>query len=587
MAHGTSVTVSDPAGLIRALEASGRFRRDTRLGGILHPGEISFRENSPSNSLHVTIVGNRVRAHVDEVSPLDCESHGSRQYSLSRVVVHNLAVLVEDLGRRARGLHGRQRCTLECEAVWVDEDPAPEGEGTGAGRDVSFVPFGIVDQAIHLLDTEPSPWSIQLEVRVTGHLDETRLRDAVSHALARHPLARAREVSSGGWRSRHQWEIPPGPGVDVDPVHVVECVDDRSLATARAELQSTPIPLEQSPPLRLWLARHPRGDVVMLSVSHAAMDGFGALRVLESVARAYAGQADPAPAVELTEARALPAHLDRTGLSTRVRRYLALADKLRDVVVPTARLAPDGEDDDAGYGFHHVALSRSRTRSLTELDHAGTVNDVLLAALHLAIAEWNADHGTPAERIGVLVPANLRPAQWRGDMAGNFTLPARVATTATNRSTPAAALAAVTRCTRRKKSVGMGTALLELLSRTQSLPLWAKRATVALLPATGNRLVDTAMLSNLGRLDDPPSFGPDAGRVTEAWFSPPGRMPLGLTVGVVTVSGRLHLVFRYQHRLFGPGAARRFANGYLAQLERLVADEPNIRAAHPVRRLSA
>ncbi len=126
MAREASITVADPAGLIRALESSGQFRRDTRLGGIFHLGEISYRENSPTNSLHVTIVGNQVRAHVDEVSPLDCEPNGSRQYSWSRVVVHNLAVLMENIGRRVRGLQGKQRCTLECEAVWLDDEAEPE-----------------------------------------------------------------------------------------------------------------------------------------------------------------------------------------------------------------------------------------------------------------------------------------------------------------------------------------------------------------------------------------------------------------------------------------------------------------------------
>lgn len=122
MRRDTAVTVADPAGLVRALEGSGRFRRDTRLGGMFHPGQISYRETSSTNSLHVTIVGNRVRAHVDEVSPLDCETRGRRQYAWTRVLLHNVAVLVEEFGRRIRGLHGTQRCTLECEAIWVDDD---------------------------------------------------------------------------------------------------------------------------------------------------------------------------------------------------------------------------------------------------------------------------------------------------------------------------------------------------------------------------------------------------------------------------------------------------------------------------------
>jgi hypothetical protein len=51
-----------------------------------------------------------------------------------------------------------------------------------------------------------------------------------------------------------------------------------------------------------------------------------------------------------------------------------------------------------------------------------------------------------------------------------------------------------------------------------------KRRMQDLIPLTGNLVVDTAVLSNLGRIADVPQLG-DAGAVREVWFSPPGRMP--------------------------------------------------------------
>ena len=58
-------TTADPDALVRDLEASGRFRRDTRLGSVYHRGQISLREVSPSYSLHITARGNEISAHVD------------------------------------------------------------------------------------------------------------------------------------------------------------------------------------------------------------------------------------------------------------------------------------------------------------------------------------------------------------------------------------------------------------------------------------------------------------------------------------------------------------------------------------------
>ena len=112
--------------LISALEANASFRRDSFWGGILHPGKVSYREIADTDSLHILIDGNRVSAHVDEISPLQFCADGTVRYSLHRVVAHNVAVARGDLMRRLRGTHGRQRCNMACEVVWVDdEDDVP------------------------------------------------------------------------------------------------------------------------------------------------------------------------------------------------------------------------------------------------------------------------------------------------------------------------------------------------------------------------------------------------------------------------------------------------------------------------------
>ena len=77
-------------------------------------------------------------------------------------------------------------------------------------------------------------------------------------------------------------------------------------------------------------------------------------------------------------------------------------------------------------------------------------------------------------------------------------------------------------------------------------------------------------MSNLGQLDEVPSFGSEGGEVSTIWFSAPAKMPLGLSIGAATVAGRLTLMFRYRHALFGGDALRRFAEVYLDTLNRFV-----------------
>lgn len=123
----------EPQALCRALEQSDRFRRDTPLGGIFHCGRVSYRELTPTDSLHIIVRGNRVSAHVDAVCPLEMGEDGSARYSLSRVLAHNLAVLRADLARLLRGRRGRVRCNMECEVVWVhDNDGAGAPEAADA-----------------------------------------------------------------------------------------------------------------------------------------------------------------------------------------------------------------------------------------------------------------------------------------------------------------------------------------------------------------------------------------------------------------------------------------------------------------------
>lgn len=125
-----------PMDLLGALEASDHFRRDSPLGALFHPGKVSFREMSATDSLHVVVHGNRLSAHVDDVSPLRLVGRGSgrlrqSRYACARVMSHNLRGMLADARRRLEGRHGAQRCHLECDTVWVDDEAVAPVHGPG------------------------------------------------------------------------------------------------------------------------------------------------------------------------------------------------------------------------------------------------------------------------------------------------------------------------------------------------------------------------------------------------------------------------------------------------------------------------
>ncbi|MFN2609016.1 MAG: condensation domain-containing protein [Acidimicrobiales bacterium] len=440
-----------------------------------------------------------------------------------------------------------------------------------AGGHTDTVPFTVMDEAIHHLDTPSEPWSVEVEVAVAGRIDPARLRWALGQALARHPMTRARCLPARRTDRTYTWELTPV--ADLDPVSVVDCPGEAALAEARDRLVSLSVPLAESPPFRLRVARGTGGDRVLLNANHAAFDGFGCVRLLQSVGRIYEGRDDPLPDLSLADARDVERHLAAGSARAWFERLWALADKVADEVRAPARLAPDGGSDEPGYRLVHRTLNADTTRRLTDHHRPGTVNDALMAALHLAVDRWNREHGAATGRVGVLMPVNLRPREWRNEVVTNFVLMARVATDAEDRHSTQAALEAVAGQTTTMKRWGTGAALVEVLGRTRRLPLWAKQLLSPLLWLTGNRLVDTAMLSNLGRVGEPPGFGPTVGETTGLWFSAPCRLPCALSLGIAGVGGRLDLSFRWRRPAVGAAAAQRFADLYLEEVGRLaVAD---------------
>ena len=520
-------TIQDPAGLLHHLEAQGRFHRDTGFGRIFHPGSISFRENVATNSLHVVVRDNHIAAHVDLVSPLGLAAQRPSRYSLRRAVAHNAVGMAQDFLRLLRGRQGDHRSVLDCD--WV---PASEG-GTARPQD-----------GLELLDPEVGAWSLHIETPVPNGLDLPRLRRALAATC--------------------------GPCDDPELLRSIDCADDANLDQIRADLQGVAVAPDDCPPLRAVMVHRPGGDVLMMNLNHAASDGAGALRVLRSVSDAYSGRRtdDPHEFLSLQELPVRPA-VGRA--SAFVVRYSAVVERLRDVLARPAQLVADGATDHPGYGFHLLQMSVEDTRGIVRRDRPGTSRNLMLAALHLAIGEWNLAHGAPGGRVGVLVATDLRPAEWEDEPIANFTVTARVSTSRRHRAAPATAVEAVRAQKTRNKRTRTGTALLAGLERSGLLALWAKQSLIVLAPTTQNQMVDTALLADLGWVDDLAGFDASGAALESVWFSPPARTPRCVCIGAVTVAGRLHLTLRYPHRVLGADAAQRFGEMYLQQLKNVAA----------------
>jgi hypothetical protein len=138
-----------------------------------------------------------------------------------------------------------------------------------------------------------------------------------------------------------------------------------------------------------------------------------------------------------------------------------------------------------------------------------------------------------------------------------------------HRSSPGAAVERVVEQTARLKShAGTGWVTDALKPPSSGLPIGARRLVPGLLGATQYRFVDSAVVSNPGRVPEVPALGGEAD-TADLWFSPPSMMPLGF--GVATLDGEVRPVTRYGQQQFDRDAAERFTALYLERLGATVA----------------
>jgi NRPS condensation-like uncharacterized protein len=425
---------------------------------------------------------------------------------------------------------------------------------------VQNTPLNLLDELYLTLDRREEPWVVHMEARVTGRLDPDRLAAALAGAVQHHPIARARLAESRSTDRSHRWEILDD--LSEVPLHIAACDDEAMLDQARERHFAFSPSLDVAPPFAVLLAHVPDGDALVLNINHAAVDGMGAARLMRSILHAYGHEEDPDPPVDPLAVRDVRELAGAASAAERMVRARALARHALSQAVPVARLARDGGDERAAYGFELLSFSRAETATIVDqrqLD--ATVNDLLVAALALAITRWNHEHGVPAGRVSISVPMNLRPCDWRTDVVANLASYVTVSLAAHEHETLPEAIEATRRRTAAIKRDGLGGMVVDLLAGPATLTVGAKRRLQDLIALTGDVVVDTASLSNLGVVDGLPPLG-DAGEVRGLWLSPPGRMPLGASFGVLTLEGRLHVALRYRHAQFDHDAAKAFAGIY-------------------------
>lgn len=432
-------------------------------------------------------------------------------------------------------------------------------------------PFNHLDDAFLNIERAEDPWSVHLEVRVSGRIDESRLRQALIATLRLHPMALARLRPYHEGTAIYQWEV--ADSWDQLFLDVVDATSEADIAAARERLISIKIPVSVAPGFYTTLVHHADGDLLMLSVNHTLADGLSTFRLMTSLLRQYAGQPDPVPSFEPLGVRDLKHLAGAKSMPERIERIKHLLSYLLDATTtpPTRVSGRAGAranliDNERGYGTVQIALDPAQTAHVMSLrEKPATINDLLLAALALTIQRWNREQGEQGGRVSIMMPVNLRPQDWWFEVVSNFSSYVTVSLPDSGGDNLARAMREITAQTQQLKEAGAAGTLIDLLDLPRWLPAILKARLRDILPLVRKSLVETTWLSNLGRLAEAPDVG-DAGRVTELFFSPPAPLPMGVSLGVACVGDRLFLTLRYRKALFTPAMAAAFADRLREQL---------------------
>jgi len=442
-----------------------------------------------------------------------------------------------------------------------------------AARPAPLRAFGVVDEVSCYFDSAAEPNNVHLEVWLPGRLDAERLREAVAAVLDSQPRARVRRAAGGSWRRGYAWEVPPRH--DQDPVSVTSWRAEAELDCARAEFMASAPPLDQSPPFRLLLARGPGQDSLIINAHHAAFDGRSCLLLLRLIADRYNGtDTRPPPTDPAVADRAVPpgprggrpdgpaVPANRSGLSVR----------------SAARIAPQHEQGRApGYGYCLLGWTNVPTAPRRANGPHLTVNDLLVAALIETIGQWNTKRHrrwSAGRCIRISMPVDARTPGHDGEL-GNQSRLHTVSVPWSGAGADRDLIAVVADQTRQGK-LQPGPQLRPALAAAARAPLptAVKRRLLRLgVRGLGWLVSDTSLVSNLGNITGPPRFGPLS--PSRMWFSTSAHMPRGLSVGAITVEGRLQLCFRYRRALLDDAAAGQFVAAYAAALSSLAGAGPD------------
>lgn len=426
-------------------------------------------------------------------------------------------------------------------------------------------------------DRESHPMAAFMEIDVRGAIDPDVLVRAFPLALDRHPLLRA--CVGYNWLGLPYWDLTAPRQPDIaDWGTPLTCAEGERLD------------LTAGTGMRTWIRDAPGRTRITIQVHHACSDALGKLTFLADWLQIYTQLAGNESASPLPEPNweAFRRRTQTAPVSREVRRSARPPGLLHDLVRffhrPTVRLPGipfEQSGEEAPFsGLYGVSVSDDVFQRIRHEAHklCVSVNDWMLTALHIALAEWTAIHGPEPLRkmFRVTVPYNMRTDDSTYSPASNQ-IGYEVLSNPIDAGKDFDALSReIARC--------MGPVRKLRTSSFMKL-LRVSKVYSRLFPFIAQNWAKsfaTVIFSNVG--DVSRLFGPLVTKRDGCWTfgdltverivcAPPTRPQTHLAMVVMRYGGRLHFTTRCEGRVLAPSSIRGFLDHYRSTVLGLVGIE--------------
>jgi NRPS condensation-like uncharacterized protein len=444
-------------------------------------------------------------------------------------------------------------------------------------------------------DRDAYPMTFLMRLRLSGRVDEAKLRAAVAPALARHPLLRSRVLGDPfGPGSQLFWEVDDAAEPHWDLGHESEPL--------RYPQGRRRIDLSREIGLRLFVRRGAEHVDLTAQFHHVSVDGAGAFAFLEDLLAHYAAACGEPLALRPLDEDLL-ATRGRFHMRPDVRRRRRFKDWerilrfFRTLPEPLPRRLADGDPRPGHVGVppavecELTAKEIERLRNGARLSGA-TVNDALLAGLFRTLDAWSAEARAPRRRHRLAMAINMRTAADIGMPAANVVSMVFLDRSAAELRDPAQALASVVAETRDVKTHGMGYALIRIAERASRWRGGMRHLVTLRRPW---RCHTTTVLTNLGRaFHGSPLRQVDGGLVAAGDLVlqsidvlPPVRHGTRVAFGVIQYAGGYFISAHYDEAAITRATAQDLLVRYVATLREAMVDAEGVRASFRERLLTA